>query len=62
MIMMMEVIKMDWLPSISDSDLAFIIVLYVYLMGGFIISLIGVLIYTKFETRKPFKEIFKEFI
>ena len=53
---------MDWLPSLSDSDLAFIIVLYVYLMGGFIISLIGVLIYTKFETRKPFKEIFKEFI
>tara|TARA_R110000803_G_scaffold143143_1_gene209272 strand:+ start:433 stop:591 length:159 start_codon:yes stop_codon:yes gene_type:complete len=52
---------MDWLPSLSDSDLAFIIVLYVYLLIGSIISFTGVVIYTKIETGKTLKQILKEF-
>ena len=43
---------MDWLPSLSDSDLAFIIVFYIYLLIGSTISFFGVLIYTKIENRQ----------
>ena len=52
---------MDWLPSLSDSDLAFIIVFYVYLLIGATISFFIVLIYTKIETGKSFKKVLEDF-
>tara|TARA_R110002124_G_scaffold274282_1_gene444072 strand:+ start:342 stop:527 length:186 start_codon:yes stop_codon:yes gene_type:complete len=52
---------MDWLPSLSDSDLAFIIVFYIYLLIGSTISFFGVLIYTKIETGKSFKKVLQDF-
>ena len=57
----MEVIKMEWLPSLSDSDLAFIIVFYIYLLGASIFSFVLVSIYTKIETGKSWKSIFNDF-
>ena len=52
---------MDFIPSLSESDLAFIIVFYIYLLIGSTISFFIVLIYTKIETGKCWKEVFKEF-
>jgi len=52
---------MDWLPSLSDSDLAFVIVFYIYLLIGATVSFFGVLIYTKIETGKTFKKILEDF-
>jgi hypothetical protein len=52
---------MDWLPSLSDSDLAFIIVFYIYLLIGATISFFGVLVYTKIETGKSFKKVLQDF-
>ena len=52
---------MDWLPSLSDSDLAFIIVFYIYLLIGSTISFFGVLIYTKIETGNSFKKVLQDF-
>jgi len=52
---------MDWLPSLSDSDLAFIIVFYVYMLVGGMISFLLVSIYTKIETGKSWKEIWNDF-
>lgn len=52
---------MDFMPSVSDSDLAFIIVFYIYLLVGSTISFILVLIYTKITTKKPIRKILEEF-
>ncbi len=52
---------MEWLPSLSDSDLAFIIVFYIYLLGASIVSFVLVSIYTKIETGKSWKSIFNDF-
>ena len=51
---------MDFTFGLSESDLAFIIVFYIYLLGASIVSVVLVSIYTKLETRKSWKEIFKE--
>jgi len=52
---------MDFLPSLSDSDLAFAIVFYIYLLVGSTVSFLAVLIYTKIETGKSFRKILEEF-
>ena len=52
---------MDFIEGLSESDLAFMIVFYIYLLIGSTISFFVVLIYTKIETGKSFKKVLEDF-